>query len=151
MTAASGYGLLTLSGDTVLDAWFPSPVLGATEGEAPEELTYLDGGVDDTQREPHREGQGADDPGGDRVHVRRGAPVPRHARYVAAVPGVLAGAGHGGAIRGATRSVAGDRHAAGIGRCCKRHRGAGIAGRGRANGRHARHGGLRRSLNSISR
>ncbi|MFC7362674.1 2,3,4,5-tetrahydropyridine-2,6-dicarboxylate N-succinyltransferase [Nocardioides astragali] len=47
MTAASGYGLLTLSGDTVLDAWFPSPVLGATEGDAPEELTYLDGGVDD--------------------------------------------------------------------------------------------------------
>lgn len=47
MTAASGYGLLTLSGDTVLDAWFPFPVLGATEGDAPEELTFLDGGVDD--------------------------------------------------------------------------------------------------------
>jgi 2,3,4,5-tetrahydropyridine-2-carboxylate N-succinyltransferase len=47
VTAASGYGLLTLSGDTVLDAWFPSPVLGATEGDAPEELTFLDGGVDD--------------------------------------------------------------------------------------------------------
>jgi 2,3,4,5-tetrahydropyridine-2-carboxylate N-succinyltransferase len=47
VTAASGYGLLTLHGDTVLDAWFPSPVLGATEGQAPEELAYLDGGVDD--------------------------------------------------------------------------------------------------------
>jgi 2,3,4,5-tetrahydropyridine-2-carboxylate N-succinyltransferase len=47
VTAASGYGLLTLHGDTVLDAWFPSPVLGATGDDAPEELTYLDGGVDD--------------------------------------------------------------------------------------------------------
>ena len=43
MTAASGYGLLTLHGDTVLDAWFPSPVLGATEGDAPAELTALVG------------------------------------------------------------------------------------------------------------
>ncbi|MBS2936901.1 2,3,4,5-tetrahydropyridine-2,6-dicarboxylate N-succinyltransferase [Nocardioides sp. J2M5] len=47
MTAASGYGLLTLhtgaSGDSVLDAWFPSPVLGATEGDAPAELTALEG------------------------------------------------------------------------------------------------------------
>ncbi len=54
MTAASGYGLLTLHGDTVLDAWFPSPVLGATDGEASEELAHLDGGVDDmrgTRRE----------------------------------------------------------------------------------------------------
>jgi len=51
VTAASGYGLLTVSttsGDpVVLDAWFPSPVLGSTEGDAPEELAYLDGGVDD--------------------------------------------------------------------------------------------------------
>ena len=51
MTAASGYGLLTLhsgpSGDTVLDAWFPSPVLGATEGEPSAELAHLDGGEDD--------------------------------------------------------------------------------------------------------
>ena len=47
MTAASGYGLLTLHGDTVLDAWFPSPVLGETEGDAPEELAYLDGGADE--------------------------------------------------------------------------------------------------------
>ncbi len=50
VTAASGYGLLTISpgtpgasGDTVLDAWFPSPVLGATEGDAPAELTALEG------------------------------------------------------------------------------------------------------------
>ena len=47
MTAASGYGLLTLHGDTVLDAWFPSPVLGATEGDPAEELVHLDGGVDE--------------------------------------------------------------------------------------------------------
>ncbi len=47
MTAASGYGLLTLhagpSGETVLDAWFPSPTLGSTEGETPVELTALEG------------------------------------------------------------------------------------------------------------
>ena len=43
MTAASGYGLATLSGDTVLDVWFPSPVLGATDGDAPAELTALEG------------------------------------------------------------------------------------------------------------
>ncbi len=42
MTAASGYGLLTLSGDTVLDVWFPSPALGATPGDAPD-LTALVG------------------------------------------------------------------------------------------------------------
>jgi len=46
VTAASGYGLLTLSNDTVLDAWFPSPVLGATEGDAPAELTALEGDDD---------------------------------------------------------------------------------------------------------
>ena len=42
MTAASGYGLLTLSGDTVLDVWFPSPALGATPGDVPD-LTALVG------------------------------------------------------------------------------------------------------------
>ena len=47
MTAASGYGLLTLHGDTVLDAWFPSPVLGPSEGDDPSELTALEG--DDTR------------------------------------------------------------------------------------------------------
>ena len=53
MTAASGYGLVTLHGDTVLDAWFPSPFLGATEGEAPAELTALEG--DDEARGVRRE------------------------------------------------------------------------------------------------
>ena len=53
MTAASGYGLLTLHGDTVLDAWFPSPVLGATEGDAPSELSALEG--DDEARGVRRE------------------------------------------------------------------------------------------------
>lgn len=53
MTAASGYGLVTLHGDTVLDVWFPSPVLGATEGEAPAELTALEG--DDKARGVRRE------------------------------------------------------------------------------------------------
>jgi 2,3,4,5-tetrahydropyridine-2-carboxylate N-succinyltransferase len=53
VTAASGYGLLTLHGDTVLDAWFPSPVLGATSGEAPAELTALAG--DDEARGVRRE------------------------------------------------------------------------------------------------
>ena len=43
MTAASGYGLLTLHGETVLDVWFPSPALGVTEGDAPAELTALVG------------------------------------------------------------------------------------------------------------
>ena len=43
MTAASGFGLATLAGNTVLDVWFPAPVLGATEGEAPVELTTLEG------------------------------------------------------------------------------------------------------------
>ena len=43
MTAASGYGLLTLHGDTVLDAWFPSSALAATEGDAPADLVALRG------------------------------------------------------------------------------------------------------------
>jgi 2,3,4,5-tetrahydropyridine-2-carboxylate N-succinyltransferase len=53
VTAASGYGLLTLHGDTVLDAWFPSPVLGATDGDAPSELSALEG--DDEARGVRRE------------------------------------------------------------------------------------------------
>ena len=53
MTAASGYGLLTLADDAVLDAWFPSPALGATEGDAPAELTALEG--DDELRGVRRE------------------------------------------------------------------------------------------------
>ena len=53
MTSASGYGLATLAGDTVLDVWFPSPALGATEGDAPAELTALAG--DDEARGVRRE------------------------------------------------------------------------------------------------
>ncbi|WP_222129543.1 2,3,4,5-tetrahydropyridine-2,6-dicarboxylate N-succinyltransferase [Nocardioides sp. zg-1228] len=53
VTAASGYGLLTLHGETVLDAWFPSPALGATEGDAPPELAALEG--DDEVRGVRRE------------------------------------------------------------------------------------------------
>lgn len=53
MTAASGYGLLTLSGQTVLDAWFPSPVLGATAGDVPPELAALEG--TDEARDVRRE------------------------------------------------------------------------------------------------
>lgn len=53
MIAASGFGLATLAGDTVLDVWFPAPVLGATEGEAPVELTTLEG--DDEARGVRRE------------------------------------------------------------------------------------------------
>ena len=53
VTAASGFGLATFAGDTVLDVWFPSPTLGATEGEAPAELTALEGedGVRGVRRE----------------------------------------------------------------------------------------------------
>jgi len=40
--AAHGYGLLTLHGDTVLDAWFPTPALGAAAGaEEPKGLSAL--------------------------------------------------------------------------------------------------------------
>ena len=53
MTAASGYGLLTLHGDTVLDAWFPSPVLGVTEGDPSDDLSALAG--DDGARGVRRE------------------------------------------------------------------------------------------------
>ena len=53
MTAASGFGLVTLSGDTVLDVWFPSPALGTTAGDAPTELTKLEG--DDEVRAVRRE------------------------------------------------------------------------------------------------
>ncbi|MEJ7801573.1 MAG: DapH/DapD/GlmU-related protein, partial [Ilumatobacter sp.] len=43
-TAAWGYGLATLdSTGTVLDVWFPAPALGRREGEAPDELTGLEG------------------------------------------------------------------------------------------------------------
>jgi len=53
VTAASGFGLLTLSRDTVLDVWFPAPVLGATDGDTPPELAALEG--DDEVRGVRRE------------------------------------------------------------------------------------------------
>ncbi len=48
MTSASGYGLVTLTADdTVLDAWFPSPTLGAAnDSTAPAELSALAGADD---------------------------------------------------------------------------------------------------------
>ena len=56
---ASGYGLLTVTTDgspapgTVLDAWFPAPVLGETGDEAPAELASL--AVGDEARATRRE------------------------------------------------------------------------------------------------
>ena len=48
-TAAWAHGVATYAGDTVLDAWFPSPVLGDPDGsEAPDELSAL--AVDDGVR-----------------------------------------------------------------------------------------------------
>ena len=47
-TIASGYAIASMSGETLLDAWFPSPVLGALEAKAPAELTALVG-RDDTR------------------------------------------------------------------------------------------------------
>lgn len=42
-TIASGYAIASMSGETLLDAWFPSPVLKALEPQAPAELTALVG------------------------------------------------------------------------------------------------------------
>ncbi|MCD6640171.1 MAG: 2,3,4,5-tetrahydropyridine-2,6-dicarboxylate N-succinyltransferase [Nocardioides sp.] len=53
MTAAAGYGLVTLSGDTVLDVWFPAPTLGEVSTEEPAELAALAG--DDDVRQVRRE------------------------------------------------------------------------------------------------
>ncbi len=56
---ASGYGLLTITTDdstapgTVLDAWFPAPVLGETDSAAPAELAAL--AVTDEARATRRE------------------------------------------------------------------------------------------------
>ncbi|WP_134765274.1 2,3,4,5-tetrahydropyridine-2,6-dicarboxylate N-succinyltransferase [Nocardioides sp. 1609] len=51
---ASGWALVTLDADGgVLDAWFPAPVLGATDGDAPAELTAL--AVPDEARRVSRE------------------------------------------------------------------------------------------------
>ncbi|WP_137292421.1 2,3,4,5-tetrahydropyridine-2,6-dicarboxylate N-succinyltransferase [Nocardioides dongxiaopingii] len=53
-TAASGWALVTLDADGgVLDAWFPTPVLGATDGGAPAELAGL--AVPDEARRVTRE------------------------------------------------------------------------------------------------
>ncbi|MFM6851478.1 MAG: 2,3,4,5-tetrahydropyridine-2,6-dicarboxylate N-succinyltransferase [Terrabacter sp.] len=52
--AAHGYGLLTLHGDTVLDAWFPAPSLGeASAAEEPKGLSAL--AVADEDRSVTRE------------------------------------------------------------------------------------------------
>ena len=40
---ASGHGIATLSGTTVLDVWFPSPSLGALQGQPDQSLTALVG------------------------------------------------------------------------------------------------------------
>jgi 2,3,4,5-tetrahydropyridine-2-carboxylate N-succinyltransferase len=40
---ASGHGIATLSGATVLDLWFPSPSLGALTGQPDQTLTALVG------------------------------------------------------------------------------------------------------------
>jgi 2,3,4,5-tetrahydropyridine-2-carboxylate N-succinyltransferase len=50
---ASGHGIATLSGATVLDVWFPNPTLGALQGQADKTLTSLVG-VDEI-REVKRE------------------------------------------------------------------------------------------------
>ena len=36
MTAAAALGLATYSGDTLLDAWYPNPVLAATPADVPD-------------------------------------------------------------------------------------------------------------------
>ena len=46
---ASGHGITTLSGATVLDVWFPNPSLGALTGQAEKALTSLVG-VDEVRK-----------------------------------------------------------------------------------------------------
>jgi 2,3,4,5-tetrahydropyridine-2-carboxylate N-succinyltransferase len=46
---ASGHGIATLSGTTVLDVWFPSPSLGALQGQADPSLVALVG-TDDVRK-----------------------------------------------------------------------------------------------------
>jgi len=46
---ASGHGIATLSGATVLDVWFPNPSLGAITGQAEKALTSLVG-VDEVRK-----------------------------------------------------------------------------------------------------
>jgi 2,3,4,5-tetrahydropyridine-2-carboxylate N-succinyltransferase len=46
---ASGHGIATLSGTTVLDVWFPNPTLGALTGQTEKSLTSLVG-VDEVRK-----------------------------------------------------------------------------------------------------
>ena len=46
---ASGHGIATLSGETVLDVWFPEPKLGALSGNPSENLVQL-AGVDEIRK-----------------------------------------------------------------------------------------------------
>jgi 2,3,4,5-tetrahydropyridine-2-carboxylate N-succinyltransferase len=46
---ASGHGIATLSGETVLDVWFPEPKLGALSGNPSENLVQL-AGVDEVRK-----------------------------------------------------------------------------------------------------
>ena len=50
---AHGHGIATLSGDTVLDVWFPTPALGALTGSPTAELQAL--ATPDTDRAITRE------------------------------------------------------------------------------------------------
>ncbi len=46
---ASGHGIATISGETLLDVWFPEPKLGAQDSVAPETLAQL-AGADDIRK-----------------------------------------------------------------------------------------------------
>jgi hypothetical protein len=46
---ASGHGIATLSGTTVLDVWFPNPTLGALTGQPEKSLSSLVG-VDEVRK-----------------------------------------------------------------------------------------------------
>jgi 2,3,4,5-tetrahydropyridine-2-carboxylate N-succinyltransferase len=46
---ASGHGIATLSGTTVLDVWFPNPTLGALTGQSEKSLTSLVG-IDEVRK-----------------------------------------------------------------------------------------------------
>jgi 2,3,4,5-tetrahydropyridine-2-carboxylate N-succinyltransferase len=46
---ASGHGIATLSGTTVLDVWFPNPTLGALSGQPEKSLTSLVG-IDEVRK-----------------------------------------------------------------------------------------------------
>ena len=46
---ASGHGIATLSGTTVLDVWFPNPTLGALTGQPEKSLSSLVG-IDEVRK-----------------------------------------------------------------------------------------------------